>query len=144
MNTTRFLKSSLVGLTVLASALGAVGCGTSSPSANAPTIGGAPGASAPLKPGDATAGKVVFDQTCIACHGPDAKGVKGLGKDLVESTFAKGQSDTELLAFVQKGRDPSDPANTTHIAMPPRGGNPSITDQQIADVIAYIRTLQKK
>lgn len=33
-------------------------------------------------------------------------------------------------------------ANTTGVAMPPKCGNPSLTDQDLADVVAYLRTLQ--
>jgi hypothetical protein len=38
------------------------------------------------------------------------------------------------------GRDTSDPLNTTGIPMPPRGGNPSLTDDQLRWVIAYLRS----
>ena len=61
----------------------------------------------------------------------------------MDSDFVKGLSDQELLAFIKKGRPTSDPANTTGVDMPPKGGNPSLTDQQILDIIAYIRSLQK-
>jgi disulfide bond formation protein DsbB len=93
--------------------------------------------------GDASAGEKVFNQSCIACHGEGGVGVTGLGKDMTTSEFIAGQSDEELLAFVKQGRDPSDPANTTGVAMPPKGGNPALNDEQLLDVIAYIRTLQE-
>lgn len=92
---------------------------------------------------DAAAGKTMFGQTCAACHGPDAKGLPGLGKDLTTSQFAKGLSDTALVDFVKKGRDTSDPANTTGVAMPPKGGNPALSDDDIASIVAYVRTLEK-
>ena len=93
--------------------------------------------------GDAEKGKVLFASTCAACHGPTAEGVKGLGKDLTTSEFIAGLSDEELLAFVKKGRDMSDPLNTTGIAMPPKGGNPALQDEQITDIIAFIRSIHK-
>jgi disulfide bond formation protein DsbB len=93
--------------------------------------------------GDATKGAEAFAGTCAGCHGVDAKGLPGLGKDMTISEFIKGQSDAELLAFIKTGRSTSDPANTTGVDMPPRGGNPVLTDQDLADVIAYIRTLVK-
>jgi disulfide bond formation protein DsbB len=37
----------------------------------------------------------------------------------------------------------SDPLNTTGIAMPPKGGNPALTDGQIVDIVAYLRSIQK-
>lgn len=93
--------------------------------------------------GDPVAGEGLFQSTCAACHGPDAKGLPNLGKDMTTSEFIASQSDTELLAFVKQGRPVSDPANTTGVDMPPKGGNPALTDEQILDIIAYIRTLQE-
>lgn len=91
-----------------------------------------------------TRGKTLFSQTCSVCHGPDGKGVPNLGKDLVDSKFIAQQTDDQLLEYVQKGRAANDPLNTTGIAMPARAGNPSLTDDQIRDIIAYIRTIVKK
>ncbi len=105
--------------------------------------GAASPTAAPIPPGDAGRGKTVFEGTCAACHGPDATGLPGLGKDLTTSEFAKGKSDAELVAFVKVGRPTSDPLNTTGVEMPARGGNAALTDQDLADVVAYMRTLQK-
>ncbi len=96
-----------------------------------------------LQKGDAVIGKTLYGQTCAACHGMDAKGLPKLGKDLTTSTFVAEKTDPELLNFVKVGRQPSDPLNTTGVAMPPKGGNPALTDQQIMDIIAYVRTLHK-
>lgn len=92
--------------------------------------------------GDPAKGEELFMQTCSACHGPDAKGLPNLGKDLTNNKFIQGLSDDELLAFVKQGRPSGDPANTTGIDMPPKGGNPALTDEQILDIIAFLRTLQ--
>ena len=89
-------------------------------------------------------GKTLYVQTCSVCHGPDGNGVPNLGKDLVNSKFVAAQTDDQLLEYVQKGRAANDPLNTTGIAMPARAGNPSLTDDQIRDIIAYIRTIVKK
>ena len=101
-----------------------------------------PPAAAAMPMGDPAKGKEAFS-TCAGCHGPEGKGLPNLGKDMTTSTFIKGQTDEQLMAFVKTGRPASDPANTTGVDMPPKGGNPAITDQQIMDVIAYIRTLQQ-
>jgi len=104
--------------------------------------GGAAPAPASAK-GDAAKGKTTFVGTCSACHGPDAKGLPGLGKDLTGSTFVKGQTDDQLLAFLKVGRPANDPANTTKVDMPPKGGNPALTEKDLQDVIAFIRTVNK-
>jgi disulfide bond formation protein DsbB len=96
-----------------------------------------------LPPGDAAQGEEQFATYCAACHGPDGKGRPNLGKDLVASTFVKGQNDTQLIQFIKKGRDVSDPLNTTKVPMPPKGGNPAFSDAELNDVVAYIRKLQK-
>jgi disulfide bond formation protein DsbB len=105
--------------------------------------GAAEPTAAPAPAGDAAHGKTVFDSTCVACHGPDAKGLPNLGKDLTTSEFVASQSDAQLVEFIKTGRPISDPANTTGVDMPPKGGNPALTDQDIADVVAYIRTLHQ-
>lgn len=111
---------------------------------------GASSDSAPAAPaetavpaGDAIVGKELFDKTCLACHGEGGVGIAGLGKDMTTSEFIKGLSDAELLAFIKVGRSTSDPANTTGVDMAPRGGNPSLNDGNLIDIIAYIRTLEK-
>lgn len=93
--------------------------------------------------GDPAAGAEVFASTCASCHGADAKGLPNLGKDLTTSEFVKSLSDAELVAFITQGRPSSDPANTTGVDMPPKGGNPSLTEQDLYDVVAYIRTLEE-
>jgi len=93
--------------------------------------------------GDPEAGKTQFESVCSACHGPDAKGLPNLGKDLTTSEFARGLTDAELVEFVKTGRSVSDPANTTGVDMPPKGGNPAFSDQNLYDIVAYIRTLEE-
>lgn len=78
---------------------------------------------------------------CSACHGPDALGVQGLGKDLVNSEFVHSLSDADLLTFIKMGRPIWDEMNTTGIDMPSRGGNPTLTDDDILAIIAYLRSL---
>lgn len=109
--------------------------------------GAAPATEAPqataTPAGDPVAGKAQFDTVCIACHGPGGVGVTGLGKPFTTSEFLLTVNDQELLAFVKTGRPISDPANTTGVDMPPKGGNPALTDEQLIDIIAYIRTLHE-
>ena len=91
--------------------------------------------------GDAASGKQLFTQTCAACHGPAGKGMKGLGKNLTTSQFVSAQTNVDLLAFIKKGRLPNDPLNTTGVAMPPKGNNPKLTDAQLEDIVAYVRSI---
>ncbi len=135
-------KKLLVVLFFLLLALAA--CGGNDPEPTATPAPAKPTAAVVAVVGDATAGETVYMGTCIACHGPDAKGVTGLGKSLhaADSEFVRGKSDDELVAFILVGRTPDDPLNTTGVGMPAKGGNPAITEQQLHDVVAYVRTLK--
>lgn len=94
--------------------------------------------------GNATAGEKVYQGTCIACHGPDAKGVENLGKSLhpSDSDFVRSRTDDELVEYIKVGRTIDDPLNTTGVAMPPKGGNPLLSEQEMYDVVAFVRTLK--
>lgn len=91
--------------------------------------------------GDPEKGKTHF-AVCAGCHGMDAKGLPNLGKSLVASAFVADQTDAELIAFLKIGRAADDPLNTTGVAMPPKGGNPALDDEDLQDLVAYLRTLQ--
>lgn len=126
--------------------VGVAACGgdeepTATPAPAAPAEGAAPAAQAVASAGNAENGKALFATTCAACHGPEGKGVQGLGKDMTTSAFIAEKSDEEMLAFVKTGRPISDPLNTTKVDMPPKGGNPALTDDQLKDIIAFIRAI---
>jgi disulfide bond formation protein DsbB len=134
MKRTSYLTLALLTLLILS--LAACGGGGSTTAAEAPRPPAGPA-------GDAAAGAKIFASTCAACHGPAGQGVQGLGKDMTASQFIAEKSDAELIAFIKVGRDPSDPLNTTGVAMPPKGGNPALNDTDLANVIAFVRSLQK-
>lgn len=100
-------------------------------------------AAASTSAGDPAAGQEKFISTCSACHGPEGKGVEGLGKDMTSSQFIAEKSDQELIEFIKIGRDPSHPLNTTGVAMPPKGGNPSFDEEDLQDIVAYIRQIHE-
>jgi disulfide bond formation protein DsbB len=88
-------------------------------------------------------GKALFMVTCPACHGQDAKGVTGLGKDMTTSEFIKGLSDAELVEFIKLGRPADDPLNTTGIPMPAKGLNMALSDDEILAIVKFIRSLSE-
>lgn len=93
--------------------------------------------------GDPAEGQSLFTGTCAACHGPNGEGIQGLGKDMTTSDFVAGLTDQELIEFIKVGRDPSDPLNTTGIGMPAKGGNPALSDEDLQNIVSYMRTIQK-
>lgn len=135
------LKKMFIVVAVLALALAA--CGGSSGDGGDGDGGGSATTTAASGggSGDAAAGATVYTGTCATCHGPTAGGVDGLGKPLAPSEFVVANSEDELVAFIKVGRPTSDPANTQGVDMPPKGGNPSLSDQDLHDVAAYIKSL---
>ena len=92
--------------------------------------------------GDPAKGSTLYLRSCMACHGPTGAGVPGLGKPLGSSALVAGLSDIDVVAFLKAGRDIDDPANTSGVIMPARGGNPTLTDQNLMDITAHLRVLQ--
>lgn len=123
-------------IAVLALAVAACGGGGESDGGTAATAGGGVALT-----GDVANGEKVFAGTCSACHGADAMGIDGLGKQLAGSDFVASTSDADLANLILTGRPSSHPDNETGVDMPPKGGNPSLNDQSIADVVAYIKSL---
>ncbi len=113
------------------------------PEVRVPVITTAPGEDW-YEPEMITAGAKNYGASCVSCHGPDAKGLPNLGKNLVTSEFVAKLDDEQFLAFIQKGRPSSDPLNTTKVDMPPKGGNPALDEDRINTIIAFIRTLQRE
>ena len=137
-------KQSLLTLLILILLLGALAaCGGDDKAAAKPTAATAATA-APQIVGDAVAGESVYMSICVACHGPDARGLPNLGKSMHpdDSQFITSKTDAELVEFIKVGRTPDDPLNTTGVGMPAKGGNPAITEQQLYDVVAWMRTLE--
>lgn len=87
-------------------------------------------------------GRDEFLKTCTACHGPRGEALPNLGKDLRESEFLASKSDTQLAMFLKLGRNTWDADNTTGVAMPPKGGNPMITDDDLKDIVQFLRFIQ--
>lgn len=96
-----------------------------------------------IEPGDPEHGGKLFGATCAACHGRDAAGLPKLGPSLHESTFISSLNDSGVVAFLKVGRATDDPRNTTGLVMPAKGGNPLLSDQDLADIASLLRTFQE-
>lgn len=96
----------------------------------------------PARSIDPLNGRRLFLGTCMSCHGPRGEGLPGQGKSLIANEFVRSLDDAKLFDFLKVGRQPWDPLNTTKVQMPPRGGNPMLSDDDLRDVVAFVRTLQ--
>jgi len=83
-----------------------------------------------------------FYTTCAGCHGAEGEGVDGLGVALAQNEFIQARSDEEVVAYIKAGRAADAPDNKSGLAMPPWGGNPSLTEPQLYDIVAFLRTLE--
>lgn len=98
-----------------------------------------PSASGPPLPGDPTKGEALFSANCASCHGPSMAG--GIGPALNPIYKLNGVTDpldpAFLIGIITNGRvhQGGDPGTAN---MPAKGGNPSLTDQDIKDLASFI------
>lgn len=82
------------------------------------------------------AGEKVYAQTCIACHGANGKGAIPGVSDFTKADGPLAKADDTLFASIRDGLvTPGKP-----LSMPPKGGNPSLTDEEIRAVLDYLRS----
>jgi mono/diheme cytochrome c family protein len=91
--------------------------------------------------GDAAEGQKIFSVSCITCHGPTGDGLNNLAPSLRLSEFVQTSELSSILRVIKQGRAVTDPANKSGKAMPARGGNPFLTDQQAAHLAAFVKSL---
>ena len=83
-----------------------------------------------------TRGKQVYLEQCLACHQVDGLGVQGMNPPLVKTKQVLGDKAT-LIKIVLNGMQGVDIGGEDyHGVMAP---HPDLTDQQIADVLTYVR-----
>jgi mono/diheme cytochrome c family protein len=103
--------------------------------------GGAPeeASPAPIDAGDTAAGEKVYARACVTCHGSKGEGVPGMSKDMTQSELIAGKTNQELVEFIKLGGAPGEA-----LVMLPKAGNPALSDANLYDVVAYLRTLQEQ
>jgi len=99
---------------------------------------------AKYRPASVPRGRARFMETCASCHGSNGAGMPKQGANLRFSTFIADHQPGELAAFIRNGRTPNDPQTVMQLPMPPRGGNGNLDEQQLIDIAAYLRELQKQ
>ena len=92
-------------------------------------------ASDPASSGDIKAGKAIYNQTCIVCHGANGKGALPGVSNFKSADGPLMKSDAELAKSISEGLATPGAA----LSMPAKGGNPSLTDDDVRALIAYLR-----
>ena len=82
-------------------------------------------------------GAQVYNTLCVACHGPDGKGLNGL-PPLVGSDWPKGPAARSIKIVLSGMEGPVEVAGKTYnIVMPPQGA--VLSDEKIAAALTYVR-----
>lgn len=80
-------------------------------------------------------GKAIYEAHCSTCHGENGKGLLPGIPDFTRKGGVLSQSDASLLEHITDGyQGPGSP-----MAMPPKGGDPSLTEEQIKAVLGYLK-----
>lgn len=91
--------------------------------------------------GEAAAGARLYGANCALCHGRDGAGKPALGKDLRNNEFIAAMTDEQAIEFLEEGRRADHPLNDKGVDMPPKGGNPGLSDEDLRQIVVYIRSL---
>ncbi len=87
--------------------------------------------------GDATAGKEVYTKRCATCHGPGGEGKESIAKMFkiemhhLGSKEVQAKSNADLKKIITEGTGKMKPVT-------------GLSDVEIANLIAYLRTVAKK
>lgn len=80
-------------------------------------------------------GQAIYLQQCLVCHGADGTGAMPGVPDLTEPSGVLSKADELLLGSLINGvQRPGAP-----LLMPPKGGNPALTETDMQDVLIFIR-----
>ncbi len=124
--------------------------GAPTPEPARPSLPGGPGAAADMV-GNVSQGKPMFGSYCAICHGPE--GVQGIANpdsddqsvpplNPIDPTIANSDPKTfayNVDLFIENGSIPE--GEGPLLLMPPFGARNMLTQQQIADLIAYVMSL---
>jgi mono/diheme cytochrome c family protein len=93
-------------------------------------IAGLAGAAAAAPP------EQLYAQTCVACHGVNGKGViPGMPDMTARGGPLASKSEAELVRSILNGVQ----STRSPIAMPPKGGNPALTEADAAALVKFLR-----
>lgn len=83
-----------------------------------------------------TNGQVIYSQSCVSCHQVDGYGVQNMNPPLIKTSYVLGDK-TRLINILLKGLSHQEiDGNMYQNVMP---SHDFLTDQQIADVLTYVR-----
>jgi len=92
-------------------------------------------------------GKRLYDRFCAECHGANGDGVSEMGtllaksgkippSNLIDDTWKLGSTDGEIFMVIRDG-------SGANMAMKGLNGKPGIVDEDMWNVVNYVRSLHK-
>ena len=84
-------------------------------------------------------GKAIYEQTCLPCHQADAGGVPGMNPPLRKSPYVQGAT-TKLIGIVLQGLNDGVEIDGDTYSNPMPAFSGVLKDQEIADVLSYLRS----
>ena len=134
----RVTRTVLVALTVAAFVV-LTAVTTMAQSSPSPAPSGSSASGSTALPGDPTKGQQLYSQNCATCHGAGLEG--GIGATLNPIEKLPGVSNpldpAFLIDIITNGRQPQ-PGDPKSTAMPAKGGNATLTEQDVKDLSAFI------
>ncbi len=83
-------------------------------------------------------GKKIYEQNCLTCHQADGNGVPNLNPPLSKTTYVLGDQ-VRLIKIVLNGLEEEIEINGNYYSNPMPSFGSVLNDQQIADVLTYVR-----
>ena len=87
--------------------------------------------------GDASRGQPIYTANCMACHGEKADGkgpaavaLRPAPPDLSRAAWWEGRAESQVVGVIRAGRPGT-----------PMLANTNLKDEEIADLVAYLRSL---
>ena len=84
--------------------------------------------------GNITNGDKIYHETCVACHGEDGRGAVPGAPNFLQKGGPLSKPHAVMMKHIMNGF--SEPGHD--LSMPPKGGNPDLSAQDLKDVHAYL------
>ncbi len=89
---------------------------------------------------ETSVGENIYINNCIVCHAEDGSGAMPGVADLRLNKEWSVLPEQQLVARLKKGINKAGSV----VAMPPKGGNPELTDSELQAVVIYMRNVFSK
>jgi mono/diheme cytochrome c family protein len=90
-----------------------------------------------LAAGDAATGKIVYDKKCATCHGPDGAGKDAIAKMMKVTLRPLGSKEVQAKSDAELSKDITAGNGKMKAVV-------GLSEADVANVVAYVRTLAKK